>query len=282
MSSFKEEKPNNEESTHNIDEPEEEKLDLANLLKLLSPKGIKCIHLFACEKRILFLLTETNYSYLLIYVPSKFPVYYNSKTITDFIPITDIKIDEDEADEEYIYNNDVLYNVKKGLEIKLPYFANTSIKLSYISKRMILLINRYNEVEKFVFATDVAYNSSYWVIDLENLYIKLNNIDNEINSISNNIINNFYVSFENNKHDVTKYLESKLQEITSANKSIVPYDKYSTRINNIKTKIQSEKNSTIKSQQQAEFRDKNNKIQTEYICELLRWENFFNKINKIK
>lgn len=280
MSSFKEESDNNTTVDH--DEPEEEKLDLTNLLNILSSKGLKCIHIFACEKRILFLLTETKYSFLLIYIPSKYPIYYNNKTQTEFIPMTDVKIDEDEGDDDYIYNDDVLYNIKKGMESKLPYFSNTNIKLSYISKRVILLINRHNEVEKFMFKTDVIYNSSYWVIDLENLYIKLNNIDNEIKSISSNILNNFYNSFESNRLDTIKFFNNKLKDITEANKSLLPFDIYKSRIDNIKYKIEQEKNSNNKNQMMSNFKDKNNKIENDYICELLKWGNFFDKINKIK
>lgn len=280
MSSLKEDNYNNE--VHDASNENEEKLDLVNLLNILQSKNIKCIHLFSCEKRILFLLVETQFSYLLIYVPSKFPVYYNSKTLPEFIPITDIKIDEDEEDDSYIYDNKKLYSLKKGLESKIPYFSNTSIKLSYISKKCILLINRHNEVEKFMFNTDVTYDSSYWVIDLESLYVKLNNIDSEIKNISMNILNNFYNSFENNKNETIQFLTDKLAQLNVLSKNMLPFDKYSQRINHIRNKIQSEKTSQNKSNQQYEFREKNNRIENEYICELLSWENFFNQLKKIK
>jgi hypothetical protein len=287
MSSFKEDITDSEVNQDNYSSSsssknEEDKLDLANLLNMLQSKNIKCVHLFSCEKRILFLLVETQFSYLLIYIPSKFPVYYNNKTLPNFIPMTDIKIDEDEEDDNYVYDNKKLYSLKKGLESKVQYFTNSNIKLSYISKKCILLINRHNEVEKFMFNTDVTYDSSYWVIDLENLYMKINNIDNEIKDISCNIINNFYNSFETNKSDTIKFLTDKLNEINIANKNILPFDNYSKRINQIRNKIQQEKTSINKTSQQDEFREKNNRIENDYICDLLKWENFFNQIKKIK
>jgi hypothetical protein len=283
MSTFKEDSYDIDSGSNNTSESNEERFDLVNLLNMLNSKNIKCCHLFACEKRILFLLVETPYSYLLIYVPSKFPVYYNSKTLPDFIPITDIKIDEDDEDDSYIYDNKKLYTIKKGLESKLPYFSNSTIKLSYISKRCILLIDRHNGgVEKFMFNTDVTYDSSYWVIDLENFYVKINNIDNEIKSVSANILNNFYISFENNKSESVQFLTTKLNDLQSVGKAILPYNTYNDRIMKIRNKIQTEKNSNNKLNQQTEFREKNNKIENEYICELLKWENFFNQIGKIK
>jgi hypothetical protein len=290
MSSFKEENYQdhsysdqiNQENTNPDYEEEEQKFDLSNLITMLLNKNLKCIHLFACEKRILFLLVESQYNYFVIYIPSKFPIYYNNKTMKDFIPITNIKIEEDPDDENIVYDDPTLYNLKKGFDNKLPYFSNSAIKLCYLSRKLILFINRHNEVEKFVFETNVNYNSSFWIIDLENFYVKINNIEKEIATVANSILDNFYNEYVNNKNEALQFLQSKLSDIKSSEKSLLPYNNYTKRVATVKSQIAYEKNSETRLNLQDDYRKRTNKIENDYINTLLKWDNFFDKLNKIK
>ena len=122
-------------------EENEEKFDLSNLLKFLTTNKFKCKHLFVDDSRVVFILIETIYNYLLIYIPSKFSIIINNKTLNQYIPITNIKV-EDENEE--IKLNKKSNIMKENLKNSMKMFTSNPVKMSYINKDNIVYINRHN------------------------------------------------------------------------------------------------------------------------------------------
>ena len=127
-------------------EENEEKFDLSNLLKFLTTNKFKCKHLFVDDSRVVFILIETIYNYLLIYIPSKFSIIINNKTLNQYIPITNIKV-EDENEE--IKLNKKSNIMKENLKNSMKMFTSNPVKMSYINKDNIVYINRHNEIEYY-------------------------------------------------------------------------------------------------------------------------------------
>jgi len=227
------------------------------------------------------MLVESKFSTFFIYIPSKFPLYINNKTMNSFIKSTNIRI-ENEEDNFKSYKNDNYYILKEAFERNLQYFTSSTIKISYIYKNLILLINRHNEVEKFDLETIIPYDNIFWVIDLENFYVKVDTIDAEIKNITSNINLNLYEKFLLNRNEVVKYLQEKLGEINNFSKNLLPYNNFIDRKNKMLDKITTEKNKSVKDNYERLYKEKISKMEDLYMLELYRWDNFFTIINDIK
>ena len=255
---------------------EEEKFDLSNLLKFLTTNKYKCKHLFVDDSRVVFLLIETLYNYLLIYIPSKFSIVINNKTLSQYIPITHIKADEEEETKLNRKSNMIKENMKNSVKM----FISNPIKMSYINKDNIVYINRHNEIEYYMLETYTPYDNMYWIIDLENFYIKCSNIDLELKNINNNILLSLYSNFNSNKKDAIHILNKQLKQLTEIDKSIVNYSELENRMNNIINKINKEKNINKRDDQMSIYKPQMNSIYNSYMLELMRWNNYFSLLFK--
>jgi PIN domain nuclease of toxin-antitoxin system len=253
-------------------EDEEEKFDLTNLLNFLSTKGFNCNHIFACENRVVFLLIETKLTYLLIYIPSKYAIMINHKSMTKYIPTTNIKVDDDEKLDS---KND---QMKRNLEKNLKMFLSNPIKMSYICKDIIIFMNRHNEVEHLSFETYVPFENIYWVIDLENFNQKINQMENELKNLSNNVMLSLYSNFEMTRKEAINRLSLRLQRLASTDKTIVSYKDLQTRTDMIREKIDREKNPSKRQLLADNFKTQMNDIQNKYIQELIRWNSYISSV----
>lgn len=258
------------------EELEEEKFDLSNLLKFLTTHKYKCKHLFVDDSRVVFLLIETLYNYLLIYIPSKFSIVINNKTLSQYIPITHIKTDEEEDTKLNRKSNMIKENMKNSIKM----FISNPIKMSYINKDNIVYINRHNEIEYYMLETYTPYDNMYWIIDLENFYIKFSNIDLELKNINNNILLSLYSNFNSNKRDAINILNKQLKQLNEIDKSIVSYSDLENRMNNIMNKINRERNISKREEQMSMYKPQMNNIYNSYMLELMKWNNYFSLLFK--
>jgi hypothetical protein len=123
--------------------------------------------------------------------------------------------------------------------------------------------------------TYTPYDNMYWIIDLENFYIKCSNIDLELKNINNNILLSLYSNFNSNKKDAIHILNKQLKQLTEIDKSIVNYSELENRMNNIINKINREKNINKREDQMSIYKPQMNSIYNSYMLELMRWNNYF-------
>lgn len=255
-------------------EEEDEKFDLNNLLSFLSSKNLKVSHLFTCDNKVIFLLVETTYSYLLVYIPSKFSVVLNSKSISSYIPTTNIKQDDDN---DYKFNKKSL-SIKTSFEKSLKMFLSNPIKMAFIYRDVLIFMNRHNEIEHLTFETFVPFENIYWIVDLENFYSKVNNIDLELNNITNNVMLSLYSNFESRKKDAIHLLNKKLQLLNGTTKTIIPYKDIELRTKSIVNRIDRENNLKKKEDYLNQYRVQMNQIHNNYIQQLIKWNSYFTSL----
>jgi hypothetical protein len=258
-------------------EENEEKFDLSNLLKFLTTNKFKCKHLFVDDSRVVFILIETIYNYLLIYIPSKFSIIINNKTLNQYIPITNIKV---ENEDEEIKLNKKSNIMKENLKNSMKMFMSNPVKMSYINKDNIVYINRHNEIEYYTLETYTPYDNMYWIIDLENFYTKFSNIDLELKNINNNILLSLYSNFDSNKKDAINILNKQIKELNEIDKKLVCYSELEKRMNNITNKINREKNISKREEQINIYKPNMNNIYNNYMLELMKWNNYFSLLFK--
>ena len=162
-----------------------------------------------------------------------------------------------------------------SFEKSLKMFLSNPIKMAFIHRDVMVFMNRHNEIENVVFETFVPFENVYWIVDLENFYSKVNNIDMEIKNITNNVMLSLYSNFESNKKDAITVLARKLEQLKASDKTILPYKEMENRTNTILNKISRESNSRKREEYLNQFRPQMNQIQNDYIQQLIKWNSYF-------
>jgi hypothetical protein len=198
----------------------------------------------------------------------------NSKSLSTYIPVTSIKQDEDE---DYKFTKKAL-SIKNSFERSLKMFLSNPIKMAFIHRDVLIFMNRRNEIEHLTFETFVPFENIYWIVDLENFYSKVNNIDLELKNVSNNVMLSLYSNFESNKKEAIQLLTNKLNMLNNTSKTIMPYKEIENRTNVILNKISRENNIRKREEYLNNFRPHMNQIQNNYIQELIKWNHYFSTL----
>jgi len=250
----------------------EEEYDVKNFLNFCKNKNFNCTHLFVYENRVLFIMLELNTVNLLVYVQSKFPIFVK-EGFSEFIPITYVKDeDEDTKSEQF-------YKIKKSFETNKQHFQSNCIKVAYMQQNAICIVNRHNDVETFSLETNVKYNQIFWLIDMENFYVRIDTLDKDLKNVSFSFLNTLHTKFESKKMNTLNYLKAKIKELESLN--VNNFSVYEKRLEQINKNIVSIKDESRKKDAIQEYKDVSNMIENYYLIELLKWDLFFNSISEI-
>lgn len=250
----------------------EEEYDVKNFLNFCKTKNLNCTHLFVYENRVLFIMLELETGSLLVYVQSKFPIYVK-EGFTDFIPITYVKEEDEDT------KSDIFYKVKRSFDTNKQHFQSNCIKVAYMQQNAICMINRHNDIETFALETNVKYNQIFWLIDMENFYIRIDTLSKDLKNVSLSFLNTLQTKFEAKKSNTLNYLKSKVRELESL--SVSQFSTYEKRLEAINKNISSIKDENRKKEIQSDYRELTSSIENFLFVELLKWDLFFNSISEI-
>jgi hypothetical protein len=250
----------------------EEEYDVKNFLNFCKTKNFNSTHLFVYENRVLFIMLGLETGNLLVYVQSKFPIYVK-EGLSDFIPITYVKEEDDDT------KTDMFYKIKRSFDTNKQHFQSNCIKVAYVNQNAICMINRHNDIETFALETNVKYNQIFWVIDMENFYIRIDTLTKDLKNVSLSFLNTLQTKFEAKKNSTLNYLKSKVRELEML--SVSNFSSYEKRLDTINKNISSIKDENRRREAYNDYRDLTSSIENFLFVELLKWDLFFNSISEI-
>jgi hypothetical protein len=264
-------------------EDDTEEYPINNLIKYLSANKIGIHGIFSYEGRVVFIFVhyiQTGLD-LFIYVPSKYYIKVD-ESVKNFLHISLRKEEEPSVDKSLFINSRYINN-RKMIETSFdrirPLLEDSSCKISYIDKEIMVYIDRHNEgVDSFSFNTPFNRKGFYFIVDLENFYKGGKGLEKEIHNLELLLNTKIYKVYDRELKDLSNTLSDLITSVKnfSGDKQSSTFSSRVKRVNDVIVKnLQNGKTVTDCTQVMSKIREDN-------FNNIFYYENIIHFLNEIK
>jgi hypothetical protein len=162
-----------------------EEFEIEQFKAFFESKHIELLSVWICDSRVLFLelMYTIDGTHLFVYIQSKFTFRSTGSTPKNRLSA---------GEEPFFPSDSASSQVKSFLEKSIPCLKTQFVKLMYLAKRHILMVNRHNELEPFETELPQLSEGYYYVTDWENFFDHVSDIPSTCSRLDNALVQYFF------------------------------------------------------------------------------------------